>query len=97
VPSELTKALEGVGGALGGLARMGDDERSALVREHQTDGESPEAVQAREAAEAAAAEAAAAAAKASAEVSGGDKQPALAPAVPGNGAVDTEKTEQIRG
>jgi hypothetical protein len=82
VPAELTKALEGIGGALGGLAPMSDERRSQLVRAHEEEGqvgESPDAIEAREQAEAAAAEAASAAAAASAEVSGG-------PALNGGGA-----------
>ncbi len=74
VPSELTKALEGIGGALGGLAPMSDERRERLVRSHaeaSDNGDSPDAIEAREQAAAAAAEAASAAAAASAEVSGG--------------------------
>jgi len=71
IPSELTRALEGIGGALGGLGQMSDERREQLVRAHAEEGESPDAAEARESAEAAAAEAAAAAAAASAEVSGG--------------------------
>jgi hypothetical protein len=74
VPSELTKALEGIGGALGGLTPMSDERRERLVRSHadaSDGGESTDAIEAREQAEAAAAEAASAAAAASAEVSGG--------------------------
>jgi regulator of protease activity HflC (stomatin/prohibitin superfamily) len=70
VPAELTKALEGIGGALGGLTPMSDERRERLVRSHAEEGESPDAAEARELAEAAAAEAASAAAAASAEVSG---------------------------
>jgi regulator of protease activity HflC (stomatin/prohibitin superfamily) len=70
VPAELTRALEGIGGAIGGLGKISDEKRESLVRELTSQGESPDAVEAREAAEAAAAEAASAARAASAEVSG---------------------------
>jgi regulator of protease activity HflC (stomatin/prohibitin superfamily) len=70
VPAELTKALEGIGGALGGLTSMSDERRERLVRSHAEEGESADALEARAEAEAAAAEAASAAAAASAEVSG---------------------------
>jgi regulator of protease activity HflC (stomatin/prohibitin superfamily) len=99
VPAELTKALEGIGGALGGLSQMSDERRERLIRSHaeiSDSGESPDAIEAREQAEAAAAEAASAAAAASAEVSGG-------PALGGSGAhrslpatsSDTEPVDEV--
>src|SRR5262249_17846314 len=54
VPAELTKALEGVGDALGGLSGLSSEERERLVARSETEGESADAVEARQAAEAAA-------------------------------------------
>jgi len=70
VPAELTKALEGVGNAIGGLAGMSDEDRRRLVASRNLEDESADVVEARQAAEEAAAQAASAAAAASAEVSG---------------------------
>jgi regulator of protease activity HflC (stomatin/prohibitin superfamily) len=70
VPAEMTRALEGIGGALGGLGRLSNETREGLVQAHADEGESRDVIEARQAAEDAAAEAAAAAAAASAEVSG---------------------------
>jgi regulator of protease activity HflC (stomatin/prohibitin superfamily) len=74
IPSELTKALEGIGGAMGGLGHLSTENRDQIVQAHAEEGESQDAIEARESAEAAAAEAASAAAAASAEVSGGNGQ-----------------------
>jgi regulator of protease activity HflC (stomatin/prohibitin superfamily) len=70
VPAELTRALEGIGGALGSLGQLSNEERTSLVEAHAEEGESPEVTEARQAAEAAAAAASAEAAAAAAEVSG---------------------------
>ncbi len=70
VPAELTKALEGIGGALGGLVQESGDvvDRDRLAAADEADDAA--AAEARAAAEAAAAEANAQAAAAAAEVSG---------------------------
>ncbi|GAA0723679.1 SPFH/Band 7/PHB domain protein [Dactylosporangium roseum] len=71
LPVELTKALEGIGGALGGMAAMSDAERSRHVdRNRVEEEESAEVQEARQAAEEAAAVATAEAQAAAAQVSG---------------------------
>jgi len=70
IPAEMTKALEGIGGALGGLGQMSAESRERIVRDYASQGESQDVIDARAAAEAASLEAAAAVAAASAEVSG---------------------------
>src|SRR3954447_26157262 len=70
LPVELTKALEGIGGALGGLSQLSNEERSRHVdRNSIEEAESEEVVEARRAAEEAAAAANAEAAAAAAQVS----------------------------
>jgi regulator of protease activity HflC (stomatin/prohibitin superfamily) len=70
LPVELTKALEGIGGALGGIASMSSAERARLVETHSTEDESADVREARRAAEEAAAVANAEAQAAAAQVSG---------------------------
>ena len=70
VPAELTKALEGIGGALGGLSQMSDAARTGLVDAHADEQESADVIEARRSAEEAAAAANAEAAAAAAQVSG---------------------------
>jgi regulator of protease activity HflC (stomatin/prohibitin superfamily) len=75
LPVELTKALEGIGGALGGLSGMSAEDRQTQVTvDAATQSNSDEVEEARRAAEEAAAEASAAAAAASAEVSGAPRE-----------------------
>jgi hypothetical protein len=70
VPMELTRALEGIGGALGGIGKLSNEERQALLdRVLPDEEESADLREAREAAEAAAAQATAEAQAAAAEVS----------------------------
>jgi regulator of protease activity HflC (stomatin/prohibitin superfamily) len=71
IPSELTKALEGISGAFGGIAHLSSESRDEIVKAHADEGESQDVIDARRSAQLAAAEAASAAAAASAEVSGG--------------------------
>jgi regulator of protease activity HflC (stomatin/prohibitin superfamily) len=88
VPAEMTKALEGIGGALGGLTGAGSVATSALsaIEVAAAEAAAEAAVaEAKAAAEQAAAEAAAAARAATAEVSGGSggvPQPELPSVVP---------------
>ncbi|MGI5244227.1 SPFH domain-containing protein [Dactylosporangium sp. CA-139066] len=71
LPVELTKALEGIGGALGGIGQMTNAERSRHVDSSSLEeAESEEVLEARRAAEEAAAAANAEAAAAAAQVSG---------------------------
>src|SRR4051794_20027504 len=82
LPVELTQALEGIGGALGGMATMSNEERSRHVdRNSIEEAESEEVVEARRAAEEAAAAASAEAAAAAAQVSG-DQGPRQLPGWP---------------
>jgi len=73
LPVELTKALEGIGGALGGMTQMSEATRSALVESRTDEGESADVIEARRSAEDAAAAANAEAAAAAAQVSGNPK------------------------
>src|SRR4051812_34579936 len=71
LPVELTKALEGIGGALGGISQMSDGDRARQVDRNAVDeAESREVLEARRSAEEAAAAASAEAAAAAAQVSG---------------------------
>jgi regulator of protease activity HflC (stomatin/prohibitin superfamily) len=82
LPIELTKALEGIGGALGGLGTMSTEDRKAHVLSRaSSEDAAQEAAEARRSAEQAVAEAAAAAAAAAAEVSGGSTAHELPPSV----------------
>src|SRR5262249_7521436 len=47
VPAELTKALEGIGGALGGLGQLSNEERERLIQAHADEGESVDVAEAR--------------------------------------------------
>ena len=87
VPVELTKALEGIGGALGGLSKLSETgslsdltarDADAVAAQAEEDAEQ-DAAEARAAAEQAAAEASAEAAAAAAEVSGAPRGIAAAP------------------
>jgi hypothetical protein len=78
LPVELTKALEGIGGALGGITQMSDNDRARHVdRSALEEAEAQEVLEARRAAEDAAAAASAAAAEAAAQVSGNQPTQAL--------------------
>ncbi|MFF5232166.1 SPFH domain-containing protein [Dactylosporangium sp. NPDC000521] len=71
LPVELTRALEGIGGALGGMAQLSDAARTDLVaRNAGEEKESEDVIEARRSAEDAAAAANAEAAAAAAQVSG---------------------------
>jgi regulator of protease activity HflC (stomatin/prohibitin superfamily) len=79
LPVELTRALEGIGGALGGLSGMSNEDRRTLVDNNAAASSvADDVAEARRAAEEAAAEASAAAAAAAAEVSGSAPRPELA-------------------
>jgi regulator of protease activity HflC (stomatin/prohibitin superfamily) len=73
VPAELTKALEGISGAFGGLGPLSAAERERLAQAHVDEEESSDALEARRSAEDAVAAASAEAAAATAEVSGGPR------------------------
>ncbi|GAA2354056.1 SPFH domain-containing protein [Dactylosporangium salmoneum] len=71
LPVELTKALEGIGGALGGVAQMTNEQRSRHIDQSAVEeAESAEVLEARRSAEEAGAAANAEAAAAAAQVSG---------------------------
>jgi regulator of protease activity HflC (stomatin/prohibitin superfamily) len=94
VPMELTRALEGIGGALGGIGQLSNEERQALLdRMLPEEEESADLREARAAAEAAAAEATAEAQAAAAEMSGGRGTRALpsSTATPASSVLDNDR------
>ena len=95
LPVELTKALEGIGGALGGMAQMSDAARSSLVERNADEGESADVIEARRSAEDAAAAANAEAAAAAAQVSGNPKSTPAAITAQDLDALDDQPTREL--